>query len=242
MELEGLGCSLVGRAMYVFCNDKNRWIPWEFLRGTGSHTYACTILVSGPGVDSLELDHDWTFVIRPGSGGKEWSCLATILKGIGSTSLIVFGVGAPSAPAAFLTFMDNMYAENRHRLTRVWLGEHIEIPTIPDAIFFPPGVAADTMYAMIHRLPGRSGHEGFHIQNESWYSIVKATEEQGLGLVVTDVEEPRWSLFWHKLEDSDTDTTSGRLRKGLRLVQLGSALLESLTAKGGRITDQERKI
>ena len=165
-------------------------------------------------------------------------CLSCLALG----TLAVAQTAAPAAPAAFLTFMDNMYAENRHRLTRVWLGEHIEIPTIPDAIFFPPGVAADTMYAMIHRLPGRSGHEGFHIQNESWYSIVKATEEQGLGLVVTDVEEPRWSLFWHKLEDSDTDTTSGRLRKGLRLVQLGSALLESLTAKGGRITDQERKI
>jgi len=224
MELEGLGCSLMGRAMYVFCNEKNYWIPWEFLRRE-NHQYACTILVTGEAVDSLELEHNWTFVVRPGGSGKEWSCLATILKGIGTTSLIVFGLGAPVAPPAFLTFMDNVHAEGRLRLTRVWLGEHIEIPTIPDAIFFPSGAPADTMYAMIHRLPGRSGHEGFHINNDSWYSITQATAEQGLGLVVTDVDEPRWSLFWHKLSDSDTDTPTGRLRKGLRLIRLGSAML-----------------
>jgi len=223
MELEGLGCSLVGRALYCFCNEQNCWIPWEFISGT---PYACRILVSGSGLDTLELEHDWTFVVRPSAAGKEWSCLATIIKGmsqglgVSGSILIVFGIGAPKAPPGFLTFMDGVLGEGRILFTRVWLGENIEIPTIPDAIFFPVGVAAHTMYDMIHRLPGRSGHEGFVMRGD-WSLIVKATGEQGLGLVVTDIGETQWSLFWHKIADSDTETDSSRFRKGMRLIRLG---------------------
>jgi hypothetical protein len=228
MELEGLGCSLVGRALYCFCNEQTSWIPWEFISGS---PYACRILVCGSGVDTLELEHDWTFVVRPSGSGKEWSCLATIIKGmsqgLGVTGsvLIVFGVGAPKAPPGFLTFMDMVLGEGRTLLTRVWLGEHIEIPAIPDAIFFPLGVPAHTMYDMIHRLPARGGHEGFTMTGD-WSLIVKATSEQGLGLVVSDIGESRWSLFWHKIADSDTETDTNRFRKGMRLLRLGTHTME----------------
>ena len=233
MELDGLGCSLVGRAVYVFCHEENHWLPWEFIT---SPNYVCRILITGAGVESLELESDWSFVIRPteAGGGKEWSCLATILRAMGGGGplLLVFGLGAPKAPPAFLSFLDGLLADGTQKgrvsVTRVWLGEHIEIPTIPDAIFFPVGVASHTMYEMIHRLPPRLNHEGFFITNENWANIVEATKEQNLGLVVSDVGEPRWSLFWHKIADSDTETSNSRFRKGLRLVKIGTGMLEHM--------------
>ncbi len=161
-------------------------------------------------------------------GGKEWSCLATILRAMGGGGpiLLVFGLGAAKAPPAFLSFLEGLLADGRVSVTRVWLGEHIEIPTIPDAIFFPVGAVSHTMYEMIHRLPPRLNHEGFFITNENWTNIVEATKDQNLGLVVSDVGEPRWSLFWHKIADSDTETSSSRFRKGLRLVKIGTGMLE----------------
>jgi len=236
MELDGLGCSLVGRAVYVFCHEGNHWLPWEFI---ASPNYICRILVTGAGMESLEMEVDWSFVIRPtdAAGGKEWSCLATILRamggggvGGGGSVLLVFGLGAPKAPPAFLSFLDGLLANNRTSITRVWLGEHIEIPTIPDAIFFPVGAVPHVMFEMIHRLPPRSNHEGFFITNENWTNIVDATKEQNLGLVVSDVGEPRWSLFWHKIADSDTETSESRFRKGLRLVKLGTRMLDLTSA------------
>ena len=231
MELEGLGCSLVGRALYCFCNERNSWVPWEFISGS---QYSCRILITGAGIETLELEHEWTFIVRPGTtGGKEWSCLATIIRGMGAgglgvhgSVLIVFGVNAPKATPSFLTFMDSILGEGRIMLTRVWLGEHIEIPAIPDAIFFPKDANERAMYDMIHRLPGRAGHEGFTITADAWTLIVNATNTQGLGLVVTDIGENRWSLFWHKVADSDTETDSSRFTKGMRLVKLGTRVLE----------------
>ena len=148
-------------------------------------------------------------------------------SGLGATGsvLIAFGVGAPKAPPGFLTFMDGVLGEGRILMTRIWLGEHIEIPTVPDAIFFPVGVEPRVMYDMIHRLPGRGGHEGFTMTGD-WSLIVKATGEQGLGLVVSDIGESRWSLFWHKITDSDTETDSIRFRKGMRLLRLGTHIME----------------
>lgn len=233
MELEGLGCSLVGRALYCFCNERNAWVPWEFISG---QPYSCRILVTGEGLETLELEHEWTFVVRPGvSSGKEWSCLATIIRGMGAGSggigslgsiLLVFGIGSTKVPPSFLTFMDGVLGEGRIMLTRVWLGENIEIPTIPDAIFFPVGVDSRVMYDMIHRLPGRAGHEGFSMTLDAWTMIVNATGTQGLGLVISDVGEPRWSLFWHKVGDSDTETDSNRFGKGMRLLKLGTRIME----------------
>jgi len=232
MELEGLGCSLVGRALYCFCNESNMWIPWEFISGS---PHVCRILVCGPGFETLEVEHNWTFVVRPGNNGsgKEWSCLATIIKGmsnglgVAGSILIVFAVGAPKAPPGFLTFMDSVLGEGRIMLTRIWLGEHIEIPTIPDAIFFPVGADPRTMYDMIHRLPARGGHEGFGMTGD-WNLIVKATAEQGLGLVVSDIGETQWSLFWHKIADSDTETDNSRFRKGVHLIKLGTRIIEHI--------------
>ena len=237
MELEGLGCSLVGRALYCFCNERNAWIPWEFISG---QPYSCRILITGEGLETLELSHEWTFVVRPGvANGKEWSCLATILRGMGAgqggmnsmgSILLVFGLHAPKVPPSFLSFMDGVLAEGRIMLTRVWLGEHIEIPTIPDAIFFPVGANGQAMYDMIHRLPERNGHTGFTIAADAWTMIVKATGEQGLGLVVSDIGETRWSLFWHKIADSDTETDKTRFHKGMRLLRLGTQILEQTSS------------
>jgi len=231
MELEGLGCSLVGRALYVFCNSQNVWVPWEFISG---QPYSCRILITGEGLETLELEHEWSFVIRPGTAsGKEWSCLATIIRAMGAggmgtlgSVLLVFGITAPKVPPSFLTFMDGVLGEGRIMITRCWLGENIEIPAIPDAIFFPVGADSKTMFDMVHRLPGRAGHEGFAMTMDAWTMIVNATVSQGLGLVVSDIGENRWSLFWHKVADSDTETDGSRFSKGMRLVKLGTRVLE----------------
>jgi len=82
------------------------------------------------------------------------------------------------------------------------------------------------MYDMVHRLPARAGHEGFSMTLDAWTMIVNATGQQYMGLVITDIGENRWSLFWHKVADSDTETDSSRFSKGMRLVKLGTRVLE----------------
>jgi hypothetical protein len=156
--------------------------------------------------------------------------LATLVKGNGGTVLLVFDVDAPKPPATFLTFLDGVVAEGRTILTRVWVGQAIEIPCIPDAVMFP--VMSDSRlhsiaYDLLYRLPARDSHGIFsHMTAGDWTSLVKATVDGGLGIMISDVGERAWSLFWHKIADSDTETDTNRFRKGMRLLRLGTHTME----------------
>ena len=231
MELEGFGASLIGRVVYVVADDGTAWLPWEFIAGT---TYSCRILVTGEGaaVRLLEASNTWTAVLRP-TCSRDWSFIATMVKGGGPTVLLVVDAHAPPLPAAFVAFLDNVIAEGRTILTRVFVGTRMEIPAVPDALFFPPlsatsgGGATTAAYEMVTRLPGRSGHAPWHAMPSSeWQTIVTATAASDLGVVVSDVGESEWSLFWHKPADSAAEGHVLQVKRGATWMRTGVALLE----------------
>lgn len=230
MELEGFGASLVGRALYVYCNDNDAWIPWEFVSGT---TYSCRILIAGSDTKHLrciETEYAWTFVIRPLTP-KDWSCIATIIRGMGGAGgsvLLAFDIGSPVCPPTFVQFMDTVLSEGRILLTRLWLGKNIEIPSIPDAIFFPLiHEDYDAIYDMLRRLPARANHGAWTpLPPADWMSIAKATAESGLGMVISDIGEATWQLFWHKVSDSRAEPSHTLVSRGFQMIRSGMALVE----------------
>lgn len=228
MELEGFGASLIGRALYV-CSDAERaWIPWEFISGT---PYNCKILISGdgPGLRTVEANESWTAIFRP-TQPKDWSVIATVLRGLGPNILLVFDTYAPQAPANFISYLDGIVQESRTIVTRIWIGEHIEIPAIPDAIFFP--VLRDTThsnnaFSMIGRLPARGNHGPCTAASvQEWPPLLKATQDSNLGIVVSDIGETSWSLFWHKLSDSRKENSAVLTKRGLAWAKTGLSILE----------------
>lgn len=228
MELEGFGASLIGRTVYVNAAADVAWIPWEFITGT---MYTCKILVTGEGFGtrSIEAEGCWTVVVRP-ANAKDWSMIATIMRGMGGTQILVFDSHAPRAPDSFVTFMDALLGEGRIVLTRVWIGEHAEIPAIPDAIFFPvmhTAAAMASSFAMVRRLPARNGHGIFRTMGDhEWNAICNAAAGTGVGVIVSDVGESEWSLFWHKVGDSRLDSPSHRLKRGLMWLRTGAMMIE----------------
>lgn len=230
MELEGFGASLVGRAIYVCAPPEKAWIPHEFISGT---TYNCRICISGhpKNVRLIDTADGWNAVFHP-SSSRDWSCIATMIQSMGPQVLLVFDSYAPPAPASFITFLDNCVSSGRVILTRIWIGTHVEIPCIPDAILFPvfsgSGVGAATeAYEMMRRLPGRGGHGAWSAPNlDEWNVLVKATAEGHLGIMISDVGEHNWSLFWHKVEDSHLGTPGSNLLMAKILLGSGMKLLD----------------
>ena len=231
MELEGLGASLVGRALYVVADSEHAWIPWEFVSGTA---YSCKILITGdgPGLRCVEAENSWTSVFRP-TTQKEWACIATMIKGMGHSVLLTIDHHAAVPPATFVGFLDRCIAEGM-TMTRIWIGTHMEIPAIPDAIFFPvlrDATRAAAAYEMIGRLPGRGGHGAWTTMPASeWNALVSATTGSGVGIVVSDVGVFSWTLFWHKVADSAAEGHGVAMKRGLAWLRTGAALVEKLAA------------
>lgn len=228
MELEGFGASLVGRALYVYSDSAHAWIPWEFISGT-AYSYKVLITGDGPGLRCVETENSWNAVFKPVSN-KDWSLMATVLRAMGPTLLCVFDTHAPPAPPSFVSFIDAMLADGRTVLTRVWIGQHIEIPTIPDAVFVPvlrDAHTAQTVYELFGRLPARGTHQGWHgMAGGDWNALVKALTDSDLGMVMTDIGESSWSLFWHKIADSRAEGHGVLLKRGLAALRTGMAIVE----------------
>lgn len=217
MEIEGFGVSLTGRAVWV---AQGHQIPWEFLRDGA----AMRILVRGPSVAETEADPAWTCVWTPGHA-RDWSCIATCIKSIGSGScLLVFdNISKDAIPWSFWQYIDSI--QTHIRLTRVWINE--DPPTfVPDAVFFPPMTtdAARTALAILSALPARGGHGTWTHREDTWDAIVDATREQGMGLVVSDVEESEWTLMWHRPDDS-RPSLEKRVAKLAALMRNGLSVL-----------------
>ncbi len=211
MELEGFGASLIGRNLWIVGSH----IPWEYIQGTH---YTARILIRGSKPTLAEAEGEWNS-IWCSPQAKDWSYIATILRGVGlANCLLVMDHVDP--PQTFWQYLDSMV---RGVQTKVWI--HEEAPVfIPDAVFFPPlkGSLPDIAYQVFHALPARNGHAAWN--GASWDSIVAATAAQDLGVVVSDVEEPTWTLMWHRPEDSRLPKEkSASLAK--HWIQLGVELL-----------------
>ncbi len=122
-----------------------------------------------------------------------------------------------------------MLAEGRV-ITRIWVGTHVTVPTIPDALLFPPlgdNLRATAAYEMMRRLPAREGHGGWAAMSTAeWNALVDATSKSNLGILISDIGEKAWTLFWHKLEDSQSELNSVALKRGLAWLRTGAAILE----------------
>jgi len=237
MELEGFGTSLVGSSLYVHTDAEHAWVPTEFL----ASPFSCKLLVTGSEATHhcVEAETVWTAILRP-LAPKDWSCIATLIRGAGAggagaggtttSVLLTFDVGCPVIPESFAAFLDAVVSEGRISLTRVWIGIGVRIPTVPDAIFFPPRMDADARgaaHALIGRLPARNGHGAApSMSSEDWASLVTATATSGMGICVTDVGENGWTLFWHKPADSAGDSRDALVRRGLAWMRTGGAILE----------------
>jgi hypothetical protein len=233
MELEGFGASLIGRAVYVVADSDHAWLPNEFISGT---TYSCRILISGdgPGLRLIEAQNNWNAIFHP--VGRDWSVIATMIRAGASAGPVLLTIDshAPSLPGSFVTFLDGVLAEGR-TVTRVWIGTHHEIPAIPDAILFPPlyePFRATAAYEMMRRLPGRDGHGAWGAMGTTeWNNLVEATAKSDLGILISDVGERGWTLFWHKITDSLAEGHGVLTKRGLVWLRTGASMLENSTSK-----------
>jgi hypothetical protein len=196
MELEGFGVSLVGRSAWLCGTDR---VPWEFLQ---SNNHALKLLLRGHSQPTFaEAETDWTAVWHP-TQTRDWSCIATILRSVGVGScLLVLDHVAP--PLTFWSFLDTLGREGRTMLTRIWIHEDPP-PFMPDATFFAPTISTEVAQRMLETfsaLPARAGH-GPWLAPADWYSVVQAAHDQGMGLVVSDLEEHAWTVLWHRPADS----------------------------------------
>jgi hypothetical protein len=227
MELEGFGASLVGRVVYVVADEPNAWLPNEFLSGT---QYSVRILITGEGhgVRLLEAENAWNAIFRP-ANNRDWSVIATMIRSAAGSVLLTSDQCAPAMPSSFISFLDGAVAEGR-QITRVWIGTHHEIPAVPDAILFPPlrdPFRATAAYEMIRRLPGRDGHGPWSPMGAAeWATVIEATSKSDLGVLISDVGERAWTLFWHKLSDSVAESHGVSLKRGLCWLRTGAAILE----------------
>ncbi len=194
MELEGFGIPLTGRLIWLYDTSA---IPWEFLQ---SATHTTKVLIRGSQQPTLaEAEMNWTCVWNP-TQTRDWSCIATILRNVSAaagTCLLVLDHVNP--PTTFWSFLDSL-----QRISRVWMHEEPP-PHIPDATFFAPTRDQQMMQRMLEvfsALPGRSGHGHWSPPSGDWSTVVAAATDQGMGLMVSDLEEHGWTLMWHRIADS----------------------------------------
>jgi hypothetical protein len=222
MELEGFGVPLLGRAVWVFQNG-SAGVPWEFIR---SNNYSMRILLRGSAAATrTEAEEDWTCIWTP-TTSRDWSCIATCIRSVGAGSVLVVLDSLQSPPpSTFWQFIDSLVREGRTAITRVWL--HSEAPPfVPDATFFPPMSSptdAEAIYKVFSALPARAGHGGWSYHGP-WNPVVEATHEQGMGLVVSDIEEAAWTLMWHRPEDSRMPVEK-RIPRASVIIRIGLELL-----------------
>jgi hypothetical protein len=226
MELEGLGVSLVGHTIWSYGEAGKGLIPWEFIQ---SVNYSMRMLIHGygsKGASFAEIEKDWSCVWNP-SSAKDWSCIATLIRSVGNggSCLIVFD-HCDGIPHTFWSFIDNVLREGRISLTRVWI--HTQVPMwIPDALFFPPILPEQSAIALqiLQAIPARNGHSHWRA-NDDWENIVRATKEQELGVVVTDVQENDWALMWWRPSDSRTHSNI-LIPRALQWISLATDLMKN---------------
>jgi hypothetical protein len=185
MEIQGFGGTLVGKTVWVHEDD---WIPWEFLPNL-----PCRVLLYGADPPAVAFTDSWTYCIAPTSS-KDWSCVATILKALSASApLLVAWTSTVAMPPSFVRFVEPL-----PNVTRVQLGA--EPPLLPDAVFGSPTLA---FRALCERMPERGGHGSYAPPAvEAWADLTRTLSENGMSVMLTDVGEASWTLFWYKKKDS----------------------------------------
>jgi len=207
MELEGFGVSLVGRCVHICADGSSTWLPWEFLAAS----YSCRILICGEVKKTvLAFTQNWTVVFTP-NDLKTWSAIATVLKGMGQTVLIVFDTSAPEMPVSFVRFLDECSSQGRQVITRVWVGQKAMMTSVPDAVFFPTDNSSE-VYDYLSRLPARSGHGKWSGMSAlEFKTLCDTVASNNLGFVLSDLGESGWTLFWHREADSAVTLSSPKM-------------------------------
>jgi len=205
MELDGFGNSLVGRSVVVSASGEKAWLPWEFLAAS----YTCRILVCGDVKKTvLAYTQTWTAVFGAGDM-KVWSAIATVLRGLGPTVLLVFDADAPEPPTSFIRFLDENVSGGRMVITRVWMGDKVAV-VVPDAVFFATGDGLRA-YDYLTKMPARNGHGAWNgMSAEEFKNLYDTVTANTLGLVISDLGEAGWTLFWHREADSAVSVVSSK--------------------------------
>jgi len=208
MEIEGFGSPLTGTTVWMV---RDAWVPWEFIPQT-----PCRMLLTGS-PNTTVYGEPWTYVLYP-TTQKDWSCAATILKAFGAG--VVAWTSDLVVPSSFLRFLES------GSYTRIMMGYVTEPPLLPDAIFFPFSKTPDPLTLSICKaLPSRKGHGAYAVHTQ-WDDILSMVAESGMSLLISDIGESAWTLFWYKRSDSIQVTESVAKTQALQLVKAAAALLE----------------
>ena len=200
---------MVGKTSWVFSQDA--WIPWEFLP-----SITCRILIHDHASPIL-FTEEWEYCIAPKTP-KDWSCAATIIKALCAPASVLVVLAASSTPPNFLSFLTSV------PVSCVLLST--EEPAIPvDAVFSAPTAA---FRDLCQRIPGRSGHGSYTAPAvEGWSDLTATLSGSGLSVVLTDVDESEWTLFWYKPSDSHGLTATDAKRKVGELLSTAQRVLEA---------------
>jgi hypothetical protein len=186
MELQGFGGSLVGKTIWGVGDP---WVPWEFLQDI-----KCRVLLRGASSALAAISDNWTYSIAPETA-KDWSCVATILKALSaSTSVLVAWCDDVAMSPAALRFLEGL------PITRLMMGSRAPA-LVPDAVLFSKDCG--TARSICERLPARGGHGPCALPpTEAWTELVASLHDSSMCLMVTDVEDKAWTLYWYKPADS----------------------------------------
>jgi len=158
----------------------------------------------------LAFTQNWTVVFTP-NDLKTWSAIATVLKGMGQTILLVFDTSAPEIPLSFVRFLDECSSQGRQVITRVWVGQKAMMTSIPDAVFFPTDNSSE-VYDYLSRLPARNGHGKWNGMSViEFKTLCDTVASNNLGFVLSDLGESGWTLFWHRETDSAVTLSSPKM-------------------------------
>jgi hypothetical protein len=209
MEIQGFGGSLVGKTSWVWSRFTGDWIPWEFLP-----SITCRILIHDH-TSSILFTEEWEYCIAPKTP-KDWSCTATIVKALSTSASVLVVLASSGAPPNFLSFLTSV------PVSRVLLSA--EEPAIPvDAVFSAPNAV---FRDLSERIPGRKGHGSYTAPStEGWADLTATLSGSGLSVVLTDVDESEWTLFWYKPSDSHGLTATDAKRKVGELLSTAQRVL-----------------
>lgn len=212
MEVQGFGGNLTGKTIWV---HQQSWVPWEFLHGI-----TCRVLLQGSEPSLVGFVDPWHYTMTPKTA-KDWSCIATVLKALSTSSgsVLVAWDSTLVVPPTFIRFVESL------PVTRLMMSGAESPPLFPDALFF----SADTadVKSICEHMPSRGGHGPYVAPAvESWNELVRTLGSSGMSLMLTDVGETAWTLFWYKREDSQVLTAAEAKERVKSLLHAANRVLE----------------
>jgi hypothetical protein len=106
------------------------------------------------------------------------------------------------------------------------MGYTVEPPLFPDAVFFPYCKIADPLVLSICKaMPSRKGHGAYTVHTQ-WEDVITMLADSGMSLVISDIEEKAWTLFWVKRSDSAQVTEAAAKTQALHLIKAAASLLD----------------